>query len=85
MDPTFIQWLVGQSGMAGLAAFALWLNNRQAQEALRREHETSEQLRALNAEVLTTLKDVTKALTGLQGAIDGITRPERRAPTGNQR
>lgn len=84
MDPTFIQWLVGQSGMAGLAAFALWLNNRQAQEALRRERETSEQMRALNAEVLGTLKDVTKALSGLENAIDGLTRPERKPATANR-
>ncbi len=81
MEPTFIQWLVGQAGLGGLAALALWLNSRQAAEAIRRERETAEQMRSLNAEVLTTLKDVTKALTALQGAIDGISKRDGRATT----
>jgi hypothetical protein len=42
MEPDFIQWLVGQSGLAGLAALALWMMNRvwrERAEELQRDHE----------------------------------------------
>lgn len=84
MDNAFLQWAISQAGLGGIAALALWLNNKQAQDALRRERETSEQMRSLNTEVLTTLKDVTKALTALEGAIDGLTRAERHPATANR-
>lgn len=37
MDTPFIQWLVGQTGLVGIAGLALWLYARLSKEALERE------------------------------------------------
>lgn len=73
MEPTFIQWLVSQTGLAGIAALALWLNNRQAQDAIRRERENADSIRTVNGELLRTLQDNTKALAALEAAIERVT------------
>lgn len=44
-DPNLIQWLVGQAGIGGLAAFALYTLNTNHQASLRREREYAEQNR----------------------------------------
>lgn len=72
MDITFIQFLTTQAGLGGLAALALWLNNKQAQDAIRRERENSEATRQMNAELLRALNENTRALVGLEGAQDSI-------------
>lgn len=37
LDIAFIEWLVGQTGLVGIAGLALWLYSRLAKEAMERE------------------------------------------------
>ena len=34
MDPVFLQWLVGQTGVAGVAALALWMLNTNSKKQI---------------------------------------------------
>lgn len=67
MDTNFIQWLVGQTGVTGLAAFALWMLKNVYDDKLKRE-------RDLNDTLLSTIKDNTEALTALREAINNLAR-----------
>lgn len=72
MESSFIEWLVGQAGIGGLAAMSLYLLNRAHQDALRREKEHAEQNRSDKLEFMRVLSDTARALTGLEKAIDDI-------------
>ena len=71
-DPNLIQWLVGQAGIGGLAAMALYTLNTNHQAALRREREYSEANREDKAKLLSVLSDNTAALTKLTGTIENL-------------
>lgn len=73
MDTAFIQMILGQSGMGGIAALAMWLMNKSHQDALRREIANNELMRAERAELIRVMNDTTKALTALEGAISTLT------------
>ena len=46
MDASFIQLILSQTGMGGIAALAMWLMNKSHQDALRREIANNELMRA---------------------------------------
>lgn len=74
MDSTFLQWLVGQAGVGGLAALALFLLDRSYRDALRREKETVEQGREDRRQLIVVLGDNAKMCSSLQGAVEALTR-----------
>lgn len=73
MDSTLMQFVITQVGLGGVAALAMWFDDRQAKDALRREKENFESLRTVNAELLKALNDNTRAMTGLEAAIEALT------------
>jgi hypothetical protein len=78
-DPNMIQWLIGQAGIGGLAAMALYTLNANHQTALRREREYAEANREDKTQLLRVLSDNTSALTKLTGMIETQTRGIDRA------
>lgn len=78
MDQAFIQLILSQTGMGGIAVLALWLLNKAYTDALRREREYAETLRADRVEIVTVIRDLTKALAGLENAVESQTIHERK-------
>lgn len=77
MDSGFIQFLTTQVGLGGVAALALWLNNRAYQDALRREREYSDASREDKRAMMDVMQANTKALAALESAIENMTGRER--------
>ena len=73
MDAAFVNMILSQTGMGGIAALAMWLMNKSHQDALRREIANNELMRAERAELIRVMNDTTKALTALEGAIYTLT------------
>ena len=73
MDASFIQLILSQTGMGGIAALAMWLMNTSHQDALRREIASNDLMRAERAELIRAMNDTTKALTALESAIYTLT------------
>lgn len=73
-DPNMVQWLVGQAGIGGLAAMALFTLNSNHQAALRREREYAESNREDKTQLLRVLSDNTAALAKLTGMIEALNR-----------
>ena len=65
MSNEFIQWLVGQSGMVAVAAFALWQLKSSYEDRLRAERDSSEAHRDDKNIMLTALRENTAALSRL--------------------
>lgn len=74
MDSTFLQWIVGQVGVGGLAGLALYLLDRSYRDALRREKETVEQGREDRRQLIGVLGDNAKMCSSLQAAVEALTR-----------
>lgn len=72
MDSAFIQFLTTQVGLGGVAALALWLNGRAYQDALRREREYAEANREDKKQIMQYMTENTRAIAGLEGAIDAL-------------
>lgn len=72
MDTAFVQLILGQSGMGGIAALAMWLMNKSHQDALRREVANADMMRAERAELIRVMNETTRAITALESAIDGL-------------
>lgn len=81
MDQAMIQWLVGQAGISGLAAFALYTLNVNHQTALKREREYAESNREDKQTMFRVMSENTTAVTQLVAAIQELTREYR--TTGN--
>ena len=73
MDAAFVNMILSQTGMGGIAALAMWLMNKSHQDALRREIANNELMRAERAELIRVMNDTTKALTALESAIYTLT------------
>ena len=88
MESAFLEWLIGQAGLAGVAALALYMQNRTWQEANRRERESAEQHRADKQILIEALGEHTRVTAELKAAIEHLTRvspPVRAAqPTGQR-
>lgn len=61
-DITFIQWLVGQTGLAAVAAFALWMLKKSYDDRLREAREHSEEIKRLYEETRQALDANTRVL-----------------------
>ncbi len=70
MENDFLQWLVAQGGVGGLAAFALWMLNRVWTDALRREQQRSAEQREDKNRLASVLEENTKALVRLESLIE---------------
>lgn len=70
MQNDFLQWLVAQGGVGGLAAFALWMLNRVWTDALRREQQRSAEQREDKIRLASVLEANTKALVRLESLIE---------------
>ena len=77
-DPNLIQWLIGQAGIGGLAAMALYTLNANHQTALRREREYAEANREDKTQLLRVLSDNTSALAKLSNMIETQIRGHNR-------
>jgi len=81
VDATFIQFLTTQVGLGGLAAFALWINARAHQDALRREQDYATANREDKKIMFDVMSENTKALASLQTTIEA-SNERGRARTG---
>jgi hypothetical protein len=72
MESAFIEWLVGQVGVAGIAGLSLYLLNRTYQDALRRELDHAATARDDKLKMISVLEENARAMTGLQRAIDSL-------------
>lgn len=72
MDANMIQWLVGQAGIGGLAAFALYTLNANHQTALRREREYADANREDKTLLMKSLNENTAALSRLTLLIESL-------------
>lgn len=81
MDSTFMEWIVGQAGVSGLAAFAILLLNRAWQEAYKREKESAEMHRADKLRMLEALDKVSSTMARLETVLDTMAENARRAKT----
>ncbi len=79
MDQQFVQWLVGQSGVAGVATLALWMlrqayedRDRAHREMIDREKEVSDtMIQALQEHTAAVAKN-TAALEELQRIVEAL-------------
>lgn len=69
MEQPLLEWIVGQAGLAGLAAFAIFIVRQTYADALRREQEHSQANREDKAQVITVIRENAKAMTALEAAI----------------
>lgn len=72
-DSNLFQLILTQTGLGGIAIFAMWLLNRTYNDALRREREYAETLRSDRAELLTVTRDLAKTMAGLENAVQTLT------------
>lgn len=72
-DSNLFQLILTQTGLGGIAIFAMWLLNRTYGDALRREREYAETLRSDRAELLTVTRDLAKTMAGLENAVQTLT------------
>lgn len=86
MDTPFIEWLIGQAGIGGLAAMSLYLLNRSHQDSVRREKEYADTNRADKIEMMRIVGEMAKAITNLEKSLDSIvTRRARERERDSQR
>lgn len=78
-DAGMIQWLIGQGGIGVLAAFVLFMLNRNYQVALSREREYADTNREDKLALLRVLDANTAALARLTSMIEAIDREFKRA------
>lgn len=72
-ESSLLQLILTQTGLGGIAIFAMWLLNRTHSDALRREREYAETLRSDRAELLTVTRDLAKTMAGLENAVQTLT------------
>ncbi len=79
MDPQFIQWIVGQSGVAGVATLALWMlrqayedRDRTHREMIEREKEASDTMIQVLQEHTAAVAKNTAALEELQRIVEAL-------------
>jgi hypothetical protein len=72
MDVTFIQWLIGQSGIGAVAGLAIYMLSKTYADALRREREYAEANREDKKAMMTLFAENARVLSALQNAIEGL-------------
>lgn len=66
MEQSFIEFIVGQAGISGVAALSLWLLRQSYQDAFRREQENSEQHRVDKERLICALEKNSAAMAQLE-------------------
>jgi len=88
VDPTFVQWMVGQTGIAGIAVFAMFLLNKswrdridEQRAQMAREREVAELAREDRRQLIGVVTENAKVITensrtvsSLQQTIENLTR-----------
>ena len=74
VETGFIEFLIGQTGTAAIAAIALWQLNRAYTDSLRREHENTQTQRDDKKALIGALQNNAKALTALESACENMGR-----------
>ena len=62
MNSEFIQWLVSQTGITGLAAFALWMLNRSWAERLAEMRRHGDEEKAQRGELMEAINRNTEVI-----------------------
>lgn len=84
MDQSFLQLVLSQTGLGGIAVFAMWQLKALYEDRLRREKEINETLRQDRAELIAVSKELVKTLSNLENAVEGLTNEfGRSAPRGH--
>lgn len=78
MEQQFLEWLIGQGGIAVVAGLSLFLLNRTYQDALRRELDHAAAVRDDKLKMIAVLEENARAMTGLQRAIDSLCDDRKR-------
>lgn len=79
MTPDFMQWIISQTGMAGIAAFSLWLMNQRHVEHEKRLTELLEESKQRNTLLIETIKGNTEALAKVSIVVERCTLTQYRA------
>jgi len=70
---TLIQWIVGQAGLGGLAAFSLFILNAVWKQRVEDEKETAQQINEMRKQTLDALRRNTEVVTRL---IERLEKPK---------
>lgn len=81
MDTNLFQLILSQTGLGGIAAFAMWQLKAMYDDRMRREKEINETLRGDRAELLTVTRELVKTLSNLENAVEALTHEFGRPPT----
>lgn len=73
----FIEWIIGQAGIGGLAAFALWITFQVYRDAIRREQENALVHREDKLRMATVVEQLVQSNTEIRVLIQEM-RDERR-------
>lgn len=77
MEAPFVEWLIGQAGIGGLAALSLFLLNREHQDAMRRERENADAHRADKLKLLDSIALYVAQIAALENALEASLRDNR--------
>lgn len=80
MTPEFIQWLVSQTGISAIAAFALWLMNERHAEHEKRLTELLEESKQRNTLLIDTVRGNTEMLSKVGVVVERCALTQYRAP-----
>ena len=72
LDSNFIQWLVSQTGLAGIAGFALWQMGRTYDDREKHLIDSQKHDRETIDLLLATLRENTEAMTQLKATLEGV-------------
>lgn len=73
MEANLFQLILTQTGLGGIAIFAMWQLRTAYEDRLRREKEINETQRADRAELLAVTKELVKTLSNLENAVESLT------------
>lgn len=74
MDTQFSQWIVSQTGVAGIAALALWMVRQAYEENDRRQREAVDREKQMSDKLVDVLQSHTVAVTKNTAALQELQR-----------
>ena len=80
METNLFQLILTQTGLGGIAVFAMWQLRTAYEDRLRREKEISDALRADRSELIRVSNELTKTLSNLENAVEALTNEFSRNP-----
>lgn len=72
MESNLFQLILTQTGLGGIAVFAMWQLRTAYEDRLRREQEINETLRADRSELIRVSNELTKTLSNLENAVETL-------------